>query len=92
MTNLYHENPIELKVRQILAERLDAAGWSDFRLTDETKLLDLGIIDSEDLIEMILEVENYFECEFDPVEIDLESGLTLSGFVKSFITKGDACD
>lgn len=40
------------------------------------------MIDSEDLVEIILllEVEQQCGCEFNPEEMDIETGLTLGNF------------
>jgi len=88
MINVSDRTIVDSTVRQILLQRLAVAGLSDNELTQGTRLLELGLIDSEDLVEVILEVEERCGCEFNPVEIDLEAGLTLANFMSSFIVKG----
>lgn len=56
---------------------------------DECNLLDLGLIDSEDLVEVILEVEERCRCEFNPEAIDIENGLTLKNLVAAFTARRD---
>ena len=88
MINANNRDFVGSTVRQILSLRLAAAGVSDDELTQGTKLLEIGLIDSEDLVEVILEVEERCGCEFNPVEIDLEGGLTLDKFTSSFVVRG----
>lgn len=88
MTNLSDRDALDSTVRQILLQRLAAAGHPDSDLAQGTRLLELGLIDSEDLVEVILEVEESCNCEFNPTDIDLESGLTLAAFVSSFSMRG----
>lgn len=88
MTNVNDENILGSIVQQILLQKLAASGCLHTELSQSTKLLELGLIDSEDLVEVILEVEERCDCDFDPTGIDLESGLTLAGFVRSFIVRG----
>lgn len=54
---------------------------------DDSNLLELGLIDSEDLVDIILEVESQCRCEFNPEAIDMERGLTLKGLVSAFVAK-----
>jgi acyl carrier protein len=88
MTTLNDRDALDSIVRQILLQRLAVSGHPDSDLAQGTRLLELGLIDSEDLVEVILEVEENYNCEFDPTKIDLESGLTLAGFVSSFSVRG----
>ena len=87
MANLDECVGLHASVRQVLLRRLRAAGRGSREIADGSQLLELGIIDSEDLVEMILEVEEQCDCEFNPIEIDLEAGLTLAGLVRSFAAK-----
>ena len=87
MTPLDDNDPVAAVVRQVLSHKLAAAGHPSNELAPSAKLLELGLIDSEDLIEVILEVEERCQCEFDPTDVDMESGLTLAGFVRSFVVK-----
>lgn len=57
-------------------------------IDEECNLLELGLIDSEDLIEIILEVEDQCQCEFNPEAIDMANGVTLRTLVSAFVAKG----
>ncbi len=87
MTDLDYKSALATIVRETLLQRLTAAGFPASELGDGTKLFELGLIDSEDLVEVILEVEERCQCEFDPTAIDLEGGLTLAGFTRSFAVR-----
>jgi acyl carrier protein len=75
-------------VLHALAGRLDAAGRSAAKIDETSQLLQLGLIDSGDLIEVILEVEQRCGCEFTPEELNLETGLTIGSLVAAFIARG----
>jgi acyl carrier protein len=45
------------------------------------------VVDSEDLVEIILEVEQQCGCEFNPESIDFEGGVTLGTLIGSFATR-----
>ena len=49
-----------------------------------TPLLELGLIDSKDLLDIILEVEERCTVEFKPERIDFETGLTLGSLIDAF--------
>ena len=51
-----------------------------------TQLLEVGLIDSKDLLDIILEVEERCAVEFDAERIDFESGLTLGSLISAFAT------
>jgi acyl carrier protein len=51
---------------------------------DQCDLLALGLIDSEDLVDLILEVEEECKCEFNPEAIDTANGLTLRSLISAF--------
>lgn len=75
-------------VLRALAGKLSPASRGRIDIDEKSPLLELGLIDSEDLIEVILEVEQQSGCEFNPQEIDLETGLTLAGLIGSFVARG----
>ena len=79
---------VRVAVLRVLRRLLSSSGRSSGRIDDSTKLLEIGLIDSEDLIEIILEVEQECGCQFDPNETDLENGLTLGGLIASFVSIG----
>jgi acyl carrier protein len=49
-----------------------------------TQLADVGLTDSTDLLEIILEVEHRCAVEFDPMRIDFEGTLTFGNLVNAF--------
>jgi acyl carrier protein len=49
-----------------------------------TQLLELGLIDSKDLLDVILEVEQRCAVVFDPERIDFEGTLTLESLASAF--------
>jgi acyl carrier protein len=59
-----------------------AAG--DGGLDASTRLLDVGLIDSARLLDIILEVESRCGVEFNPERIDAETSLTLGGLISAF--------
>jgi acyl carrier protein len=71
-----------------LAGKLSGAGRGDIEIDEKSQLLEFGVIDSEDLIDIILEVEQQCGCEFNPEKMDLETGLTISGLIGSFVPRG----
>ncbi len=87
MLNPNYAEAVRSIVVRALMRKITAAGRDSGGLEDGAKLLELGLIDSEDLIEVILEVEGECPCQFDPDGLDLENGLTLAGLVDSFVAK-----
>jgi acyl carrier protein len=88
MANTVDHEAVRSVVLRALMGKLDAAGRGRNDLDDGSKLLELGLVDSEDLIEIILDVEVQCGCEFNPQEIDLETGLTLGNLIGSFVVRG----
>ena len=84
MANEIDNEAVRSVVLSALAGKLSAAGRGHGDIDEKSPLLLLGLVDSEDLIEIILEVEQQCACEFNPEQIDLEAGLTLGGFVSAF--------
>lgn len=72
-------------LRSLARKRLLDNGFHD--VDDDSKLIDLGLIDSEDLVDIILEVEEQCQCEFNPEAIDTAGGLTLKSLVAGFAAK-----
>lgn len=74
-------------VHDILTEALERK-LSDARQTtrvdEDTMLIELGLIDSQDVLDLILEVEQRCGCTFDPERIDLESAITLRAIANAF--------
>jgi acyl carrier protein len=88
MTNAVENEAVRSTVLRAVVRKLSVAGRERSDIGERTKLLELGLIDSEDLIEIIIEVEEQCGCEFDPSEMDLETGLTLGGLVGAFVARG----
>jgi len=57
-------------------------------LDPSIKLLEVGLIDSTRLLDIILEVETRCGVEFNPSSIDFETGLTLGGLIGAFNPAG----
>ncbi|MBX9775274.1 MAG: acyl carrier protein [Xanthobacteraceae bacterium] len=49
-----------------------------------TRLLEVGLIDSTRLLDIILEVETRCGVQFNPEHIDFETGVTLGALVNAF--------
>jgi acyl carrier protein len=49
-----------------------------------TRLLEVGLIDSTRLLDIILEVETRCGVQFNPEHIDFETGVTLGGLINAF--------
>jgi len=49
-----------------------------------TKLLSVGLVDSKDLLDIILEVEARCGVVFNPERINFETGITLGSLVGAF--------
>ena len=52
--------------------------------SDNANLVDLGLIDSLELLDVLLEVEAACGREFDPERLDFEGGLTIRKLVAAF--------
>jgi acyl carrier protein len=60
--------------------RLDVKGGVDA----STQLAEVGLTDSTDLLDIILEVEHRCAVEFDPMRIDSAGTLTFGNLVSAF--------
>jgi len=49
-----------------------------------TRLLEVGLIDSTRLLDIILEVETCCGVQFNPEHIDFETGVTLGALINAF--------
>jgi len=70
------------KVRQFIKENFYAASSSD--LTDDASLLDLGIVDSTGILEVVAFIEEAFEITVDDAEMlpeNLDSIQNIVSFV-----------
>ena len=83
-------NPIETvrsTILRALASKPSAARYGAREIDEECNLVELGIIDSEDLVDIILEVEEQCRCEFNPEAVNMENGLTLRSLVSAFVVR-----
>jgi len=71
-------------LRQALARKLEAAGGRPVVVEESSNLLEIGVVDSQGLLDLILEVEESCGLMFDPARIDLESGVTLGVLAQAF--------
>jgi len=78
------DDAVRAAVLRAMARRLAASGRQPQEVNMTARLLELGLFDSEDLIDIILEVEERCDLSFDPDRLDLEAGLTLAGLVECF--------
>ena len=69
-------------LRDGLAKALQRAGLS--RDADNINLLEVGVIDSQRLLDLILDVECGSGRVFDPTRIDFETGVTLAKLAGAF--------
>lgn len=51
---------------------------------DDGELVDVGLLDSLDLIDVLFEVQATCGCEFDPEHLKLEGGVTVRKLVAAF--------
>jgi acyl carrier protein len=58
--------------------------FKDGNIDPSTRLLEVGLIDSTRLLDIILEVEMRCGVEFNPAQIDFETGVTLGGLIGAF--------
>jgi acyl carrier protein len=62
------------RVRSALGDNIDAS----------TRLIEVGLIDSTRLLDIILEVETRCGVQFNPEHIDFETGVTLGSLIGAF--------
>lgn len=70
-------------IRELILELLSPKIGSAI-VDDRTKLVGLGLIDSADLLDVIVSVEQETGLDFDPEGVDLEEGLTLGLLIAAF--------
>jgi acyl carrier protein len=71
-------------ILEMLAPRLSRLPRRGGGVDASTQLLEMGLIDSKDLLDIILEVEQRCAVEFDPTRIDFEGNLTFGNLVSAF--------
>lgn len=78
-----HSEQIRSTVLSMIpAARLRALGNGG--VDASTRLLEVGLIDSTRLLDIILEVETRCGVQFNPEHIDFETGVTLGALVDAF--------
>jgi acyl carrier protein len=73
---------------EALTRKLSDAGRTVKEVDQETCLLEIGVIDSVDLVDLILEVEQRSGQVFHPEHIDLEGGITVRKIAGAFAPVG----
>ena len=76
--------PVREVLRGALARYLGRAGRAEALIDARTDLLQLGPIDSQALVDIILEVEESSGRIFDPERLSLEGGITLDTIAGAF--------
>jgi acyl carrier protein len=71
-------------VLALLQPKIPGLDPANSSLDGSIKFLELGLIDSKDLLDIILEIEDRCAVAFNPEGVDFEVGLTLSGFISAF--------
>jgi acyl carrier protein len=71
-------------VLDALGAKLAENGHGRVDFVDSSDLLELGVMDSQDLLDVILLVESQCAREFNPEGIELEGGLTVRKLINAF--------
>jgi acyl carrier protein len=82
-SNPMHDTIFNL-LSEVLSRKLTETGATPSAIDPETSLLATGLVDSNGLLDILLEVEDRSGCRFDPLRIDFESGATLRGLTDAF--------
>lgn len=69
---------------EMLRPKLSPEKLGNGGIDASAQLFELGLIDSKDLLDIILEVEQRCAVEFNPERIDFEAGLTLGRLIDAF--------
>jgi acyl carrier protein len=75
---------IQSTILALLGPKLAAQKLGHRGVDASIQLLELGLIDSKELLDIILEVEERCAVQFNPERIDFETGLTLGGLIDAF--------
>ena len=81
------DTPSTDAILRILSEtltRLLDKGGRSIRVEADTDLIERGVLDSQALLDLILEVENHSNRTFDAERIDFEGGVTLRRIAAAF--------
>ncbi|HUB43557.1 MAG TPA: hypothetical protein VMB73_01100 [Acetobacteraceae bacterium] len=77
-------SPLLRLLSDALAQRLHRDGRNTVRIDADTDLIELGIVDSQALLDMILDAEAGSGQLFDAEGMDFESGVTLRRLAAAF--------
>jgi acyl carrier protein len=69
---------------QALSHRMRANGSAPATFDDTTQLLEVGLLDSQGLLDLILEVEEGCGRVFNPERVDFADTLTLGNLANAF--------
>jgi acyl carrier protein len=78
------DDPVMLLLLASFRRHLDTFGIPATTINKDTNLIEAAVIDSQSLLDLILEVENGCGRTFDPLQIDFESGVTLRKLACAF--------
>jgi len=78
------ESPVVRLLADALARRLRQDGRSTARIDPDADLIELGLVDSQALLDMILDAESGSGQLFDAEGMDFERGVTLRRLAASF--------
>lgn len=84
MMTMPADSPPLMLLTNALARRLRKDGHGNARIDPDTDLIELGLIDSQALLDMILDVEQGSGRLFDADGMDFESGVTLRRLAAAF--------
>jgi acyl carrier protein len=87
MTHLDETQCLTL-VTEALFRRLRQEGGTAPRITPDADLVELGLVDSQALLDIILDVEQQSGALFNADRIDFESGMTLRHLAAAFADAG----
>lgn len=79
-----NSNEVRQLILELLTPKLKSVGYSINDIDDTTDLMTLGILDSLDLLDMMLVIEEKTGFQFCPENADLDHGLTIESFVSAF--------
>ncbi|MXP63092.1 hypothetical protein E0493_06955 [Roseomonas sp. M0104] len=71
-------------LRVAVMRKLGSAGRRAPAIEDSSNLLEVGVVDSQGLLDLILEVEEVCGLMFDPGRINFEDGVTLRALALAF--------
>ncbi|HTW71103.1 MAG TPA: phosphopantetheine-binding protein [Acetobacteraceae bacterium] len=78
------DSPLLRLLRDALARRLRQDGRNASRIDPDSDLIELGLVDSQGLLDMILDAEEGSGQMFDAEGMDFETGVTLRRLAAAF--------